>query len=436
MFDTIKKNWSIIVAVVILVVLIVALALVMSMGDGGNTPEGDGNNPFGDVSGERSWATSSNEVFTNPGEAWVIEQKGEKVPLLRAISKNPVAGAVPFSKVESGKVVEYVRYSEYSNGHDYETALASIAEEKKISNQTLVRIGEVLWNKSGTAVITRYHDDNGLIVRNHLGVFTTNTQNGSTTANSALSYEGRDLLGNMVDITFSPSGTDMFYVLKTAHGVTGYTESVKTGVAKELWSTGLQSVSVSWDAQNMILVYTKPTSKAEGAVWSIHPTTGKETVLLAGETALSPKLNTDGTKLLYSTQEENNGLFQVNILETATGNVTTLPIVTFAEKCTWGTGDSKYVYCAVPREEYGGTYLERWYMGVVASEDVLWRINTESGVVKKILDPFEEVQQQFDITDLQVSPKEDFLLFRARGNSVLWSLTLTPSNTAEETTTE
>ncbi len=434
MLETLKKNWSIVVGVLILIALIVALAVVMSMGSGDNVSEGEGSNPFGDVSGERNWAVGSDEVFTNPGEAWVIEQKGEKVPLLRAISKNPVAGATAFSNVESGKVVEHVRYSEYSNGHDYETTLATISDAEKISNETRVRIGEVLWNNSGTAVITRYHDENGLVIRNHLGYFTTNTQGGTTTQNTSLQYEGRSLPGNMVDIAFSPGGTDVFYLLKTPQGVTGYTESVEKGVAKEMWSSGLQSLRVSWDAPNMILVHTNPTPKAEGAVWAVHPTTGKETVLLAGETALSPKLNSVGTKLLYSTQESKNKLFQVNILETATGKGTTLPIVTFVEKCTWGSGDSKYLYCAIPKEEQGGAFLERWYMGVTASEDALWRIDTESGIVKKILDPLEEVEQEFDIIDLQVSPKEEFLLFRARGNGVLWSLTLTPPNTITETT--
>lgn len=437
MISFIKNNKMITGAVAVLFFLVVVIVVIFAGASKKNdTPEPSQDQPFGDIGGIREFASSSQEILSsNPGEKWTMEgESGKAAPLLRAITKVPVVGAVPIKRFVEGKTVEYVRFTTLSNGHIFETPLATISNEEKLASDTLIRIGQSLWERGGNSTITRYLDGEGIVVRSRLGrfIFGTSTKNtsSSTTSPTPVDYEARDLVGNITSIAFSPDGTQLFYLVKTITGVDGYIESIKTGRSTKIWSSMLSSLEVSWDANDFILVYTRPTSVAEGVVWAIDPDTGKENVLLAKEFALGAKMSPDGKKVLYSMQETGNKLFTLKVLNIASKNTISLPLATMIEKCVWGY--TKYVYCAVPANKNAGKFLEDWYMGVSSTEDVLWRIDTEVGVIKKLVDPFEETQQNFDIVDIKVSPQETYLVFRTRGNSVLWGLKL-PEKTSTET---
>jgi hypothetical protein len=137
-------------------------------------------------------------------------------------------------------------------------------------------------------------------------------------------------------------------------------------------------------------------------------------------------MDSTGTRLLYSLQEKGSSITSLRVLTLQTGAVTFLPPEVSApvEKCAWGTRYQELVYCAVPRNSATLNYLEQWYLGALASDDVLWQINTATGEAHLILDPVELTTHSFDIVDLEVSPLGDFLTFKTKQDDILWATTI------------
>lgn len=435
MLDFIKNNKVVFGAVSVMALIILIIVILLITGGGSSVSTTDPQT-FPDTNAgvgvNRTFSSSSEEVFLfgTSSERFVPEgTAGVEVPDFRAVTKTPVLGAAMFERVENNIKTEYIRYTSRINGHVFDIPLATIGEEIAVSNKTILRIGNAKWSANGSSTFSRYFNEEGFQMFGYLNYVALGTS--SESALAPYEFVGRPVVENIQDIAFSPNGTEYFYLVNTKDGTVGYLENVASGAKKQIWTSTLHNLTISWHAQNKILVYSNPSSLGEGVVWIINPTTNKVSVLLANVFALAAQTNPAGTKLLYSLQESQNSIFSLRVLDLETGKTTHLPIATMAEKCAWGPATSKYVYCAVPRKEMSGGMLEEWYMGLRGSDDVLWRIDTVNGVVKRLIDPLEETEEQFDIVDIKVSPQEDFVLFKTRVNNVLWALKLPEKLTSE-----
>lgn len=406
--EKIKQNKTSVVVVMLSFLVFIILLLYFLFWK--NTPTVEEKNPFGDTSMERATNTAITNVFDNPGEAYTANNK--KSSVLQSVTSLPVIGGTVFEKKVGGNMVQYVRYTSHANGHMYEKPLTSGKLAEKISNKTSGAVSVSLWSANGNSTVTRYYDNSLQTVYTYVGYF---AQRGTSSV-----YRERRLAGTITDITLSPDGTQIFYLEKTPEGLVGYTQQITGGERNRIWSSVLHSISASWEGKNVIALYTKPTSVAEGVVWGVHPVTGEREILLAGEFALEPLVNPEGTELLYSKQEKKNKQFDLGVLHIISGKTITIPLATMVNKCAWGPVGSVYIYCAVPDGNNSGSYLEEWYMGITHSNDTLWRINSTTGEIAQLIDPHEETGELFDIVNLSVSPKEDYLLFRTRNNSILW----------------
>jgi len=433
MLDFIKNNKLIVGAAALIVVMILAIVVVFILAKFSGQ-EVEKQDPFGDTDTERQQASSTDSdfLFGTSSERFVPDGAvGSPVPEFRAVTKIPVAGAAVYEREQGGSVVEYVRFTSRINGHVFDTPLATIGDEVNVSSKTILRIGNAKWSRNGSSTISRYFDEGGTQMFAYINYAVYGTSTGGV---APVEFEGRPLVETIQDVALSPQGNELFYLVTNGEGSVGYIENVITGARVQIWKSLLRNLSVSWETQNRILVYSNPSSYAEGAIWSLNPTTKSTSVLLANNIALAGKTNTSGTKILYSLEEEGNTIFSLRILDIGTGETTHLPLATLVEKCSWGPM-SKYVYCAIPRVEMHGKFLEDWYMGLTGTDDVLWRLDTSTGVVKKLLDPVEVTEEQFDIVDIVVSPQEDYVLFKTRVNNVLWALKLPEKHTTSESET-
>jgi Tol biopolymer transport system component len=264
------------------------------------------------------------------------------------------------------------------------------------------------------------------VVSATLGTFMqgSSTENTNEFSEYQTTYEHRQIDNNIRTAAFSPDGTQLFYLVEASNGTVGFLESVQTGTKAVMWKSVFKNLTVSWTSDNNIIIYSNPSSHLEGAVWSLNPSSGSTRVLLTKELALSAKLSPSGNKLLYSLQEDESGAFSLRVLDLNEGKFRVLPIDTMTEKCAWGPNESSNIYCAVPRESVGGDFLEDWYMGADYTDDVIWKLNVNSGSANMLLDPRETTGEEFDVVDLQTDPHEGYLIFKTRVNNALWSLKL------------
>ena len=431
MLDFIKKNKIVVGAAALVVVMILAIIVVFILARNSDT-EVENQDPFGDTGTERQQASSTDSdfLFGTSSERFVPDGAvGSPVPEFRAVTKIPIAGAVVYEREQGGAVAEYIRFTSRINGHVFDTPLATMGDEVNVSSKTILRIGNAKWSRNGSSTISRYFDEGGTQMFAYINYAVYGTSTGGV---PPVEFTGRPMVETIQDVALSPQGNELFYLVTNKEGSIGYIENVITGARVQIWKSLLRNLIVSWETQNRILVYSNPSSYAEGAVWSINPTTKSTSIVLANNIALAAKTNTSGTKILYSLEEEGNTIFSLRVLDLGTGEITHLPLATLVEKCSWGPV-SKYVYCAIPREEIHGKFLEDWYMGLTSTDDVLWRLDTGTGVVKKLFDPVEATEEKFDIVDIVVSPQEEYILFKTRVNNVLWALKLPEKHTTPST---
>jgi hypothetical protein len=431
MKDFFKNNKLIAGVALAILLLLFIIAFVLFALLKNRTPADEEEISFGNTDEVR--VLSDEELlFGTSSEQWVTtEGNNAPAPNFRALTKTPVIGASVYLRSDG---LQFVRFTSRTNGNVFDLPLETVGAETKTANETIIRIGMADWSKNAETTCTQYLDKSGEKIETYIRSFLDTTTNDTTASSSAsTSPKGRHLDENIVSASLSPKGDKIFYIVKNDSGSIGFLETVATGKRSQIWSSILNNLTTSWEAQDRILIYPNPSSVADGVLWSLQPSTGKLQTILKNGLALSAKSNSLGNKILYSTQEAKTGATSLQILDLATGEIKKLGLATVSEKCVWGPDASKYVYCAIPRDLQGGKYLENWYMGITASDDLLWRLDTEVGITKMLLDPQKETGNTFDIVDMLISPYEDYLVFRTKVSSVLWSLKLT-ENTAPVST--
>lgn len=422
----------IIIAVLVVVVLLVGIgvAFLFFGSKSQSVPDGDQFPASGDAS--RDGDTVSTQETEQPannswGQAyWPSGADQENtVPALRAISKEPVVGAVPFVRDDTSRIGEYVRYVERTSGHIVDTSLTRMEEPEIISGETILRVGRVFWSQNGSTTLLQRLDGASETVYSYVAFHSQSTTSSSTTSTATgMDFTGRHLeYPNVVTAAVSPEGRSLFYIVGGERGSVGYLEDVARGSRTPVWTSPLMNVTAVWGAHDTVLIYTNPSSIGPGYVWALNTKNGDQSQLLGNEYALEARMNAQGTKVLYSIQEINTGLLSLRVLDVATRQVSFIEsgIASLAEKCVWDSVRDTVVYCAVPRNASTKDYVTRWQLGLLASDDVLWQIHTDTGEAHQVLDPVETTTDQFDIVDPRVSPEGDFLVFRNKTNDILWA---------------
>ena len=316
---------------------------------------------------------------------------------------------------------------ERSSGHIFDTNLAFIEEPLLRSGETMLLIVRVFWSPDGNTTLLQRLDSTGTKAYSYLGTFFTrgtSTDEQTQSAQGDLVFAGKHIeYDDVVSATISSDARSIFYIVKTDTGSVGYLESAPLGTRTQVWSSPLTNLTAVWGGRDSVLVYTNPSSVAQGFVWLLDVRKGTSKLVLKDEYALSARLDKTGTKILYSLEETSGGLTSLRILDIASGNVTLVPSGTasIVEKCVWDSVRSSIVYCAVPRNLGVKDYLENWQYGLLGSDDVLWQINTSTGEVRLVLDPVEVTTDSFDIVDISVSPFGNFLVFKTKQDDLLWS---------------
>ena len=161
--------------------------------------------------------------------------------------------------------------------------------------------------------------------------------------------------------------------------------------------------------------------------------TSFETVGLSGEnrhTLLSDKFGADylwapdGEKVLVSVSDEKGGQnILLNVMNNNGGEFQNLSLPTFVSKAAWSK-DNRTIYYALP----GGlpdsaTLPDDYYGKPLITKDTFWKMDINTGKKTRLTD-LKDVTQNFDSSDLFLSPKEDILFFTDRTTHRLYRIDL------------
>ena len=243
------------------------------------------------------------------------------------------------------------------------------------------------------------------------------------------SLDGSFLQKNITDLSVSPAGKNIVYVIKKQSGSSIVNSEFDGKNGSEIFNSPLTEWTTEWFGNNFLLK-TKPTYKTGGFIYQLN-NSGNMTKLLGNINGLTTLGRNDGTALLYSESTDNS--FNLFSFKTADRKIIKINKKTLPEKCVWSKKSKTIIYCAVPNFIPSSQYPDDWYQGSVSFDDTVWIIDTEINLGSIIVDPNTYSEPSVDGINLILSEDENYLIFTNKKDYSLWGIDLTPEPPYETT---
>ncbi len=335
---------------------------------------------------------------------------------LRKISSEPISGFTVFDNKKTDKTD--IRYILRANGNIYETYADSL-ELKRLSITTIPKVYESQWLPNGNNLIIRYlKNDNESIE-----TFSVKINPATTTLNEFEGgVDGNHLIDKITTLAINPIGDKIFYLVNSLNGSTGVISKPDGLNKKVIFESPLVEWLSTWPKEEIVTLNTKASYKIPGYLYFLNTRTGDFSKVIGNLPGLTSKTNAAVTEVLYS--DSVRSIPRLYLYNLKNKEAKLLPWNTLAEKCIWGRENSKIIYCAVPNSIANGQYPDDWYQGLISFSDNIWMLDTETGSSTLVSDLERSIGEKIDIIEMQISSKDDLLLFMNKTDLSFWSLSL------------
>jgi hypothetical protein len=419
-----KKQLYIVIGIFAIITLGFLLAAFI-VTRGGKTQEGTNDSfanffPFGKQDDQNTTLPEKNTPSDN-NENILTENRAKKdLPILREITKNPVAGYYATEKVRK----PYVNFMEKETGNVYEIRMEDM-QTNRLSNSLIPRISEAFFANKGKNIVARYLKNGSDTIFSFIldisGTESLSSENATSTGTSV--PNGRFLPSGISEITLSSDKKTAFYLTKSDtfsdRSSFGSIYDFEKKTTSEVFQSPFSEwIPISFDGKS-VLLQTKASQKVPGFLYSFDIKTGILQKILGNINGLMALPSPDRTRILYS--ESTLGGLALHFYNTKDGSIVSTTVQTLPEKCVWKS-DNMTVYCGVPNNMAGGAYPDLWYQGIVSFTDSFWKIDAKTG--KGSIIPSSFTSEPMDIVFLSFSPIEDYLFFINKRDSSLWAFNI------------
>jgi len=155
---------------------------------------------------------------------------------------------------------------------------------------------------------------------------------------------------------------------------------------------------------------------------------GGEKEIVSGKFGADYKWSPDGNRVLVSFVGSQGGSdIKMGVLGKDGGDIIDLNAPTFVSKCAWSK-DNVNVYCSLPSTSLteNSVLPNDYQSGKATTADTFWKINVSTIEKERVvtLENLKKVGENFDATNLFLSPEEDSLFFVDRSNGKLYGIDL------------
>jgi hypothetical protein len=330
-----------------------------------------------------------------------IKSMNDEEEYLFRISSEPVVGATLSSNGSA------IRYFKQSTGHVFENSYTG-SSENRISNVTIPAILKVQWTPSKEFAVIEYYSD-GELKRFY------SHYKGTTTVTSAF------LPQEINAITTSQVNEKIAYTVISDDALTLFTANPDNTGIKNIFTTPLNDLELTWPTANRIGLKTKSSAYAPSFLYTINPSSNVFTRIFANKEGLDVLWTPDGAEFLYMETNNEGTVISLRVANITNATETSVSFTTLPEKCTWApSAEERILYCGIPQSLPSGINLpDAWWQGRVSFNDVLWRIHIDTGSQEQLSGP-----PKLDATNLFLAEDESFLFFTNKKDGVLWSLRL------------
>jgi len=175
---------------------------------------------------------------------------------------------------------------------------------------------------------------------------------------------------------------------------------------------------VKWENEDYIVVHA--TVDPDVDLW--------EKEIVSGKFGADYKWSPDGNRVLVSFVGSQGGSdIKMGVLGKDGGDIIDLNAPTFVSKCAWSK-DNVNVYCSLPSTSLteNSVLPNDYQSGKATTADTFWKINVSTIEKERVvtLENLKKVGENFDATNLFLSPEEDSLFFVDRSNGKLYGIDL------------
>jgi hypothetical protein len=368
-------------------------------------PEGSTSLPLaGQTAMNGSAATGSTTipVISSPGTPVAISNRLIQISAGPVVPGAAIIDMKPTSASSSPTAV--VNFIERQSGNVF-TYAASTRTLTRVNNKTLPGIQSAAWLPDASTAFVRYLSG-------------TDSSTINTYALAATTSQGFFLSQNLSDIAVSSAG-----IITIASGVNGSIGSlarIDGSHASTIFTTPLTALRIYFAGKSQYLAVTKPSSTLMGDAFLVS-SSGHFSRIAGPHLGLTALPSPSGKQILVSYVE--NSALHMELVNTATGAVTALPVSTIAEKCVWAPDESS-IYCGIPDSLATAAYPDDWYQGAVSFTDRLWNIHVADRYAQMVLDFSQANKGTLDAVGLAVDPAKTTLVFTNKTDGSLWSFSL------------
>lgn len=373
--------------------------------------------PFGNggPSGTTTPTGNTNTGTTTPSETPVA------APRLWQISEKPQSGVVTFLasstnplRVDASRV-PFVRFVDKATGNIFESELAFVGLNR-ITNTTIPKVYEALWQPKADAVFMRYLDENNETIKTTYGklgpVLTGTDQN-------IRELRASFMPTNISSFAVNPTTGAIAYIEKGTASAQVSVAKADTSGNRVIFESPIKDFTILWMGDTTLGLLSKPSTETTGQFYSLKTDTGTLSRVLGNRSGLVVLPNPSGTKVFYSAAQSST--FATALFDTKTGAETAVPFRTIPDKCVWSP-KTAFIYCATPKSIPSEKYPDAWYQGKVSFNDTVWRMDTVTGATEFLIDPAVTTEKEFDVVNLTLDPTETYLIFTNKKDAQLWGL--------------
>lgn len=368
-----------------------------------------GQNSTGDVN--LGGSTGSTDINNNTGgqTGGSTDVVKENIPLLRQVTFEPTAGFITFDDSDNTDG-GFIRYTDRAVGHIYQTQLTSTKVDR-LSNTTIPKIINALWVDQDNFVARFLSDD----------LNTQKTFSATLLAQEDGTYQtsGSYMEDNINDVYIK--NKDLYLYTKENSSKNGLVIKKEGVNLTQILNNPFSNWKIDKIVGNNAYIYTTPSAYAFGYLFSLNINTGSLQTLVSDKLGGVFNTSNNSENVLISLNSQNRPNLYIYNFDSGEGK--SLKTKTLASKCVWSQ-DNINTYCGVPNNIESGSYPDNWYKGEISFSDSIYKINTESLEGKKLIDLSVYTPYEIDVTKLQLSSNEKYLLFIDKQTEFLWALRL------------
>lgn len=365
------------------------------------SPSGTGSATFP----EATQGTTASSTGSSSGQASGVAAAPTKVSSrLIQIDQGPVVPGevlttVPAQNASSSPDIA-VHYIKRESGNVY-SYLINAETLTRTSNRTIPGIQEAAWLPDASMAFVRFLSGADF----------------STINTYRLAADGSS--GTMLATNISDVQTASSSLLTVASGDGGSIATISNpdgSKPSNAFSTPLTMIH-SQITDNGYLVYTKPSATLNGYAFLVNKK-GVFTRIAGPLKGLVALASPTGKYAVVSYVD--GSAIKTELVTTATGAATALPISTIADKCVWAKDESS-VYCGVPvTSDTNYTYPDDWYQGAAHFSDRIWKIDVQGRYAALVLDFSGETKTELDATALAIDENNQDIVFLNKNDGSLW----------------